>query len=360
MVAPPPASVKAIPSWYTGVAMKKASWILAIVFGLAFIGATLMNATLVGRARAALASAYLGAPKSAGVATAQARLESERYHIVLLLPDTGDSFFNGLLDGATKAAGPMGAAVQVFRYPGADSGEAGRYFEIALRAKVDGLIMYAPRDSHGATLAELAAEASRNGVVFIPVGMDAPLGENGPFIGSGSLMQGIEGGKVIGSLLGASARVGVVISAADSGGRADDPLSCGVRSTLATFPGARVVAVAMAQPGILSGEAVIESMLRSNPSINAVLCSSARDTIGAAQVIIDFNEVGKVLIIGADETPDIQRYIEKGVIAASVVRDSTWIGEEAVRTFLRLKQGGKIPGPVETGFLVIKTKDGAR
>jgi ABC-type sugar transport system substrate-binding protein len=180
MVAPHRASVKTIPAWYTGAAMKKASWILAIVFGLAFIGATLMNATLVGRARAALASAYLGAPQSARGASAPASLKSERYHLVLLLPDTGDSFFNGLLDGAAKAAALTGAAVQVFRYPGADAGEAARYFEIALRAKVDGLIMYAPRDSHGPTLAELAAEASRNGVVFVPVGTDAPLARTGP------------------------------------------------------------------------------------------------------------------------------------------------------------------------------------
>ena len=172
-------------------------------------------------------------------------------------------------------------------------------------------------------------------------------------------MQGIEGGQGDREPPGRVARVGVVISSADAGSGVEDPFSRGVRSTLASFRGARVVAVAAAQPGILTGEAVVESMLLYNPSINAVVCSSARDTIGAAQVIIDFNEVGKVLIIGADETSDIQRYIEKGVVAATVVRDSTGIGEEAVRAFLRQKQG-EAAGPVETGFLVIKTKGGPR
>jgi ribose transport system substrate-binding protein len=344
--------------------MKRISWILAVVFGIAFIGATVMNAALVGKARAALAGAYRGGAPSgsrpaAGGPTAgrpsPARTEAERFQLVVVLPDTDDSFFGGLLDGVSQAAAAAGAAVQVFRYPGTREGEADMYFEIALRAKVDGLIMYTPRDGRGSAAAR-AAEAARNGVVFIPVGTDAPPGEDGPFIGSGSLLQGMEGGKLIGKFLGASARVGIVISTPEVESGADDPLYRGVRMTLGSLAGARIVAVAATRPGILSGEAVIEAMLRAHPAINAVLCSNARDSVGAAQVLVDWGEVGKVLIIGADETPDIQRYIDKGVIAASVVRDSRWIGEEAVRVFSRLKAGGMSPAPVETGFLVIKTK----
>jgi hypothetical protein len=66
-----------------------------------------------------------------------------------------------------------------------------------------------------------------------------------------------------------------------------------VRATILTLsfpiPTIHSHAVAVAQPGILLGEAVVESMLRSNPSINDVLCSNSRDTVGAAQVISDFN-----------------------------------------------------------------------
>jgi ribose transport system substrate-binding protein len=326
--------------------MKKASWVLAIVFGCAFLGATLMNAALVVRARAALASASSGA-----------KIEAKRFHLVVIVPNTDDSFFGGLLEGVVQAATEASAAVQVFRYPGSAPEEVARYFDIALRARIDGLIMYEPRDYRGA---DRRAEALRNGVVYIPVGTDAPPGEKGPFIGSGSLLQGIEGGKLIGRNLGAAARVGLILSAADGGDGRDDPLYRGVLTALSTFPGARVVAVALAQPGILAGEAVAEAMLRANPSINAVLCSSARDTVGAAQVIVDRGEVGKILIIGADQASDIQRYIDKGVVAASVVRDSRRIGQDAVKAFSRIKAGGSLPGPLETGFLVIKMKEGQR
>jgi ribose transport system substrate-binding protein len=344
--------------------MKRLSWILALAFGLVFVGATLMNATLIGKARAALSGAV---PKGESFDAARqsvdagAKVGVPRFHLIVIVPDTDDSFYEGLLEGVSSSVTGVGAVAQVFRYPLQAPQEAERYFEIALRAKVDGLIMYTPRSDLGPMrLASLAEDAARNGVVFVPVGTDAPQGEKGPFIGSGSLLQGFEGGKLIGQRLGGSARLGVILPAAGRGSAEDEPLYKGVVAALKTFPGASVAAVAEVQPGILSGEAVAEFMLRGHPELNAILCSSARDTVGAAQVLIDLNKVGRILIVGADETKDIRRYIDKGVVAASIVRDSNRIGEEAVKAFSRIKMGGHPPGPEETGFYVIKKKDGDR
>jgi ribose transport system substrate-binding protein len=332
--------------------MKKAAWILALLFGLVFAGATLMNAILIGKARAVL-------PGELGKAGPKS--EAARYHLIVVLPDTDDSFFTGLLEGVSAASEGAGAAVQVFRYPIRSPLEAERFFEIAIRAKADGLIMYSPRDDSGpASSSARAAEAARSGVVFVPVGTDAPPGQEGPFIGSGSMLQGLEGGRLIGERLGSRARVGVILPASEKGRGKDEPLYRGVAEALRAFPGASIAAAAEALPSILSGEAVAESMLRLHPGINAILCSSARDTVGAAQVLIDLNEVGEVLIIGADETPDIRRYIDKGVVAASIVRDSRKMGEEAVRAFAAIKAGGSRPSPAETEFFVVKMKEAAR
>ncbi len=321
--------------------MKRASLILAIVFGAAFLGATLTNGALVLRARAALASA-------SGGTEAGAAPRPERYHLALVVPSADDSFFSGLIAGVEEEAAASGAACQVFRY--ASPPEAERWFDIALRARLDGLVMYAPRDARaGESATGLAGEAARNGVVFIPVGTDAPPSGAGPYIGSGALLQGREGGRIIGRRLGGGARVGLILQAGGAG--AEDPMYRGLASALAAYPGAVVAAVAEAQSGPLSGEAAAQAMLLADPRINAILCSSARDTVGAAQVLVDRGEVGRVMIVGADESPDIERYLDKGVVAASVVRDSRRIGQEAVRAFVRAKQGGAATGPFETGFL---------
>jgi ribose transport system substrate-binding protein len=109
-------------------------------------------------------------------------------------------------------------------------------------------------------------------------------------------------------------------------------------AALKPFSGAAIVAAARSRPGLLAGSETAATMLHDHPELNALVCSSAQDTIGAAQVVVDMNLVGRIVIIGADETPEIRRYIDKGVIAASIVRDSRWIGVEAVRAFRRLKE----------------------
>lgn len=328
--------------------MRKVAWILAALFGLAFLGATLMNAELISMTRKSLAT---------GVFLDKPTTEPARYHLVVILPDTDDSFFQGMLEGIQDSAPVVDAAVQVFRYPNSFPLEAERYYEIVLRAKADGLIMFTPRNDR---VTDRAKKAAQSGVVFVPVGTDAPAGSPPGFIGSGSLLQGLEGGKRICSELGSSARIGVILPATGSGEPMDEPIFRGLASVLKSFTGARVVAVERARPGILSGEETAALMLRDYPEVNALFCSSSRDTMGAAQVVIDMNKVGKVLLVGADETPEIRKYLEKGIIAVSIVRDSRRIGQEAVLTFARQKEHQPVARPVEAGFVVLTPKGVSR
>jgi ribose transport system substrate-binding protein len=327
---------------------KQVAWILAALFGLAFLGASLMNAQLIGRSRRALAS---------GRFHERPTTESARYQVIVILPDTDDSFIAGLHEGIREGATEVGAAIQVFRYPNTFPLEAERYFEIALRTKVDGLIMYTPRNDK---VIDRANRAAQSGVIFVPVGTDAPFGSPPGFIGSGTFLQGLDGGKQICSKLGASARIGVILPATGTGKFTEEPIYRGLAEAVQAFRGAGVVAVARARPGILSGEETTAVMLREHPDVNALFCSSSRDTMGAAQVVIDTNRVGKVLLIGADETPEIRRYIDKGIIAASIVRDSRRIGQGAVINFACYKENRPVPRPVEAEFVVRTSKGVSR
>jgi len=325
--------------------MKTLAWILAVVFGLAFVGATLMNADLIGKSRRGLASAGL-----------RGRAAEARYQVMVVLPDVNDSYFQGLLEGIQAAAPQADSAVQVFRYPSGFPAQAEQYYEIALRAKVDGLVMFTPRDDR---TVERAEKARRSGVVFIPVGIDPPAGNPPGFIGTGSLRQGLEGGRRICNRLGDAARVGVILPATGSGDPTFEPLYRGVAAALKVFPGAAVVSALRAEPGVLSGVETASTMLRSHPEINALFCSSSQDTVGAAQVVVDLNRVGRVLIIGADASPEIRRYLERGIISASIVRNSQWIGHQAVEAFFRAKENHPRLAPQEADFSIMLATTGS-
>jgi len=308
---------------------------------MVLIGATLLNADLVANSRKALSAAGLADPEGRTTADPSA---SPRLHLLVILPDSDDSYFARLREGITATAPAVGAIVQTELYPSVAPDEATRWFDIGIRAKVDGIVMYVSRTDR---VADRAALAKAAGVVFVAVGKDPPAGTLPCFIGSASLLQGYRGGSVIATKLGSGARIGLILPASGIERPEGDVLYRGVAASIAGWKGAGILATAFSQPGLLSGEEAAASLIRAHPGINAIFCANSRDSLGAAQVLVDQNLVGKIMLVGADETPELLRYLDKGVIAASVVRDARRIGVEATRAFGSIKQGGRSPGTVE-------------
>ena len=325
--------------------MKKAARILALAFGFVLIGATILNANLVGKSRAALARGVFRVDSGAYVA---------RYHLIVAIPDTDDSYFRGLLDGIGQEVKDAEAAVQVFRYAASSEQEAGRCFDLAVRARVDGLIMFTSRND---PIDARAAAAERAGVTFIPVYTDPPTSKSRFFVGTDSLRHGFESASIVLGRLGSAARIGVILPSTGSEDPENEPFYQGIHSATRVYPGARIESVIRARPGALSGEESAAAMLRRQSPVNAIICSSAKDTVGAAQVAIDMNRVGKVLIVGTDDSSDIRRYVDNGVVIASIVRDSTAIGRAAVRAFATLRSGQKTLVPVESGFSIYQAAE---
>jgi ABC-type sugar transport system substrate-binding protein len=317
-------------------------WWFAVLFGLALAGATAMNFILLSQARQALDEGILG-NRSAAVPA--------HHHLALIIPDTTDSFFDGLVGGMTEKAHDADVAVQVFRYRRGED-EAETYFQLCLTSHLDGVVLFAGPER----LAERAIEARRENVILIPVGTQVPRDRQG-FIGSSTLLQGFESGNQVGLLKGRSARIGLLLSSDGQGPPTEDPMYRGVAASIQAFPGATIVKSARARPGILSGEEAVSALLRSDPSINILVCGSAPVTEGAAQVVVDQGRVGQVLIVGTDGSPTIDRLVDKGVIAASVVRDSNKMGAIALQAFVQARNGTPFNSSIEVGFQVRSRKD---
>jgi len=317
-------------------------WWFAALFGLALAGATAMNFILLSQARQALDEGILGTRSPAVPA---------QHHLALIIPDTTDSFFDGLVSGLTEQARGADVAVQIFRYRrGAEEEET--YFQLCLTSHLDGVVLFGGTDR----LAERREAARRENLIFIPVGTQVPHTTHG-FIGSSALLQGFESGNQAGLLKGRSARVGLLLSSDGQGPVEQDPVYIGVSASLRAFRGAAIVQAARARPGILSGEEAVSSLLRSDPSINILVCGSAPITEGAAQVLVDQGRVGEVLIVGTDGSPTIDRLVDKGVIAASIVRDSRRMGAAALEAFVQARSGVPFASSVEVGFQVRSSKE---
>ncbi len=323
---------------------RQVSWFLVLLFGLALAGATTMNLVLINQARKALDEGILGT---------KTRELPAKHHLALVIPDTTDSFFDGLIAGVRENSAASEVAIQVFRYRESAPEEAEAYFQLCLSSHVDGVVLFtgSERDQRARV-----AQAEAENVVFIPVGTQAPGGSGQGFIGSSSFLQGVESGTLLGRLKGQSARVGVLLTSEGDSDARSDPVFHGVSLALRPYQGAEILQVARVGPGFLSGEEAASNLLRSQPSINALVCASAPITEGAAQVVVELGRVGRVVIIGTDESVTIDRLVDKGVIAASVVRDSRKMGAVALSSFLAAREGTPFRSAVEVGFKVRSNK----
>jgi ribose transport system substrate-binding protein len=331
-------------------------WLLSIiVFAVALGGALAFNVALVNRSRTALASTVLRNPSD---------IKTARFHLVAILPDTTDPFFAQLEDGLREEAERQNAALQVFSFPPVVAGEEStalseirRWFDVAMRSKVDGIVLFR---SAGLDILDMAQEAAAAGIPFVPISIDEPKGWKYSSVAGDSTRQGKEAGSLALGLLGASAHLGVILSADTSQGFSyqEEPLFKGVEEAIRVKPGTRIVAAVREEESILGGEDACARMLADHPDINAILCIDAKATIGAAQVIIDRGVVGQIVIIGSDENDEVKRLIEKGVVHASIVRDAAMMGKMSVALATGQRTGMRGQERISVGFRVIPQRGG--
>lgn len=339
--------------------MKRAAWrvLPIVVFAIALLGALAFNIALVSRSRVALTSTILRNP---------ATVKTERFHVVAILPDTADPFYTHLIEGLREEADAQNAALQLFYYSpgiiseeGSTSEEVWRWFEIALRSKVDGILLFQPK---GLDVRGFAQEAAAARVPFVPLAMDAPQNWTNSGVTGDSMSQGREASSLVLSLLGGAARIGIILSSDTSLGYAynEEPFYRGVAETLKAKSGAAIVAAVREEESILGGEDACARMLTQHPDINAILCIDAKATIGAAQVIIDRGIVGQVIIVGSDENSEVNRLIDRGVVHSSIVRDATAMGRMGIALAIGQRIGIRGPERVSVGYRVIPTRGGSK
>jgi ribose transport system substrate-binding protein len=105
---------------------------------------------------------------------------------------------------------------------------------------------------------------------------------------------------------------------------------------------------------------MVRGILARHPDANALILTTLRDTLGAAQALIDLNKVGEVSLIGLADSPETRDYVKNGVIAAALVRDPAAAGRKCVETLLELDRNRNASAFVDTGIGVLTARGMSR
>lgn len=279
-----------------------------------------------------------------------------RYHFSIIIDNLETPFWQAFRKGVQQAVDEFNVVVEINGVNGIEEMEKSlQYLDIAVASKVDGIITYVLQKD--AYIPYINA-AKKEKIPVITVESDAQGSLRDCFVGTNDFELGKRAGEMMAEAADGKAQIAIILQSYvnDIYDATSNLKIEGFKDAINAYEDMEVVTIKTSSKGIFSAEDITQDIITNHPEIDAIFCTSSKDTIGTTQVIIDFNRVGDITIIGYDDLPNILDYIEKGVIYGTVVRDPRTIGYESIRTMVKILEGEYISSSITTDVDVV-TKD---
>ena len=99
-----------------------------------------------------------------------------------------------------------------------------------------------------------------------------------------------------------------------------------------------------------------ENALQAHPDIQVIFAANASAPVGAARTVTNAGKAGKILIVGFDELPETQKFMDSGAIYATIVQRQWEQGYWVNHYLLGLNENHTIPIDHETGSRILLSK----
>ena len=255
----------------------------------------------------------------------------DKYY-VLIADDSKNIFWQGVYDGAIREAKKSGAYVEMFGENLSGEYDKEDLMKIAIRAKVDGIILEADESEKTEEQIRLAHEA---GIPVVTALYDSPQSLRQSWVGVSSYNLGIEYGDQICEMIKRKPegqyKVLVLLDKEKTDNNQNLLLSA-IQERIHTQGMDERILVETAQVENDSMFAAEESIrdIFAQPQPDVIVCLNERNTTCVHQTVVDYNKVGQVEIIGYYESDTIRSAIEKNIIYSTISIDTTQMGEYCV------------------------------
>ena len=184
---------------------------------------------------------------------------------------------------------------------------------------------------------KLVDKAQESKIPVITLDADLSTSKGAAYVGTNGFEIGSKAGQLVAEALNGKAKIAIILESSGVNGKVNLKLD-GLNNGIKGYKDIKVETVEISDNGILGANNVTQEILNNHPDVNAIVCTSSKDAIGAAQLVVDFNRVGDITIIGYDSTPEILSYIQKGVIYGTIVPGAYKIGCDSIKTLVGLKE----------------------
>jgi len=268
--------------------------------------------------------------------------------IGLSVSTLNNPFFVSLRDGAEAAAEEAGFEI-VTADAQNDPAKQVNDIEDLLQQNIDVLLVN-PADS----AAVVSAIESANGkdVPVITVDRSAEGGEVVSHIASDNVAGGEMAGKFIAKQLSDEGKV--VELEGIPGASATRERGKGFHNIVDEKDGIEVVAKQSANFDRSEGLTVMENILQSTDSINAVFAHNDEMALGAVQALEANNMLEDVIVVGFDATDDARAAVSEGRMDATIAQQPKLIGEKAINAAGKVVKGEEIKESIPVELQLVK------
>jgi ribose transport system substrate-binding protein len=247
-----------------------------------------------------------------------------------------------VVQGAKKAGKGQNVHISFFESVHGQEFQLADYLRLAMLAKYDGIIIHAEDER----IVPLIQEAWTNHIPTVVVASDLPDSGRIGYVGTNNYRAGYVVGKtmlreivdhkklrfaVISPLLGADMQTSV----------AESLKVFGFREAISSKE-TNIPIWEKTEPTLLDSMKIIRNLLDKHPDLDGIYATYAEGAIAAARVVTEKNLHNRVHIIGHGDLPEIRKYINMGVIDASVVEYPYQIGLTAVKEMLGYLKENKV------------------
>ncbi|HIT90401.1 MAG TPA: substrate-binding domain-containing protein [Candidatus Merdenecus merdavium] len=273
------------------------------------------------------------------------------YHYAFITENYDDPLWESIYAGAKKQGKEYNAYVENFAANVTLAYSMNEMLEMAIVAKVDGIIVEGDDSIETSSLINTAVE---QGIHVVTVLNDCVLSTRCSFIGINNYKLGKEyANQIINYSKDAPTKVVVLLNASNATN--EEIMWSGLENTISeNYSKIELHKLDVKSEIMFTSEEIIRNLIKNKkeqPDI--IVCLSLTDTISAYQSVVDFNKVGKIEILGSYQSQPVLEAIDKNIIAASMAIDTDQMGRSAVDSLFEFQTYGRVSDYVSVDFSLI-------
>jgi ribose transport system substrate-binding protein len=271
------------------------------------------------------------------------------YHFFAILPNSDEPYLKDLVMGLKEEASKDAVALEInYSNNVNEYNDTIRLLNIAIDSRVNGIITkgYNTPEFNG-----LLGDAEKKNIPVVSLDPSSPQSEKVAYVGTNGFEMGYKEGNLVVQASWGNAKVAMVLEEGmDNYGNVKVE---GFKDAIKDYKDIKIITTKISETGILGAHNITQEILNNFPEVNTIVCTTSKDTIGVAQLIVDFNRVGDVAIIGYDSSPEILSYIQKGIIFGTIVPNFHAIGTKSIKFLMDVKKNGRASNSIDADSVVV-------